>query len=90
MGQIFLLEYSTQRKLSKPSFAMFDLTVLAEFPDNVRVQSPNKTRSIEACFVHSGLDTGPVVQGASRIDGELVLKCFIARNVRPIIPIVWK
>ena len=36
---------------------MFDLTVLAEFPDNVRVQSPNETRSIEACFVHSGLDT---------------------------------
>ena len=31
------LEYSTQRKLSKPNFAMFDSTVLAEFPDNVRV-----------------------------------------------------
>ena len=84
------LEYSTQRKLSKPSFAMFGSTVLAELPDSLRAQSPNETRSIEACFVHSGLDTGPVVQGALRIDGELVLKRFVARNVRPITPIVWK
>ena len=84
------LEYSTQRKLSKPSFAMFGSTVLAELPDSLRAQSPNETRSIEACFVHSGLDTGPVVQGALRIDGELVLKRFVARNVRPITPIAWK
>ena len=75
------LEYSTQRKLSKPSFAMFGSTVLAELPDSLRAQSPNETRSIEACFVHSGLDTGPVVQGALRIDGELVLKRFVARSV---------
>jgi hypothetical protein len=59
-----LLEYSTQRKLSKPSFAMFGQSVLAELPDSLRAQSPNETRSIEVCFVHSGLDTGPVVQGA--------------------------
>ena len=84
------LEYSTQRKLSKPSFAMFGSTVLAELPDSLRAQPPNETRSIEACFVHSGLDTGPVVQGALRIDGELVLKRFVARNVRPITPIAWK
>ena len=84
------LEYSTQRKLSKPSFAMFGQTVLAELPDSLREQSPNETRSIEACFVHSGLDTGPVVQGALRIDGEMVLKRFVARNLRPITPIAWK
>ena len=29
------------------------------------------------------LDTGPIVQGAVRIDGELVLKRFVARNVKP-------
>eukprot|EP00435_Cladocopium_sp_Y103_P024700 s2809_g6.t1 len=57
-------EYSTQRRLSKPSFAMFGQSVLAELPSSMRAQSPNETRSIEACFVHSGLDTGPVVQGA--------------------------
>ena len=56
---------------------------------SMRAQSPNETRSIEAAFVHSGLDTGPVVQGAVRIDGELVLKRFVARNVKPITPIVW-
>ena len=68
------LEYSTQRKLSRPSLAMFGQTVLAELPSSMRAQSPNETRSVEAAFVHSGLDTGPVVQGAVRIDGELVLK----------------
>ena len=83
------LEYSTQRKLSRPSFAMFGQTVLAELPSSMRAQSPNETRSVEAAFVHSGLYTGPVVQGAVRIDGELVLKRFVARNVKPIKPIVW-
>ena len=51
------LEYSTQRKLSRPSFAMFGQSVLAELPSSMRAQSPNETRSIEASFVHSGLDT---------------------------------
>ena len=68
---------------------MFGQTVLAELPSSMRAQSPNETRSIEAAFVHSGLDTGPIVQGALRIDGELVLKRFVARNVRAITPIVW-
>eukprot|EP00435_Cladocopium_sp_Y103_P073190 s393_g42.t1 len=83
------LEYSIQRRLSKPSFAMFGQSVLADLPSSMRAQSPNETRSIEACFVHSGLDTGPVVQGAVRIDGELVLKRFVARNVKAITPIAW-
>ena len=85
------LEYSTQRKLSRPSFAMFGQSVLAELPSSIRAQSPNETRSIEASFAHSGLDTGtgPIVQGAIRIDGELVLKRFVARNVKPITPIAW-
>ena len=43
------LEY-TQLKLSKPSFAMFGQSVLAELLDSLRAQSPNETRSIEACF----------------------------------------
>ena len=30
-----------------------------------------------------------MVQGAFRIDGELVLKRFVARNVKPITPMVW-
>ena len=83
------LEYSTQRKLSRPSFAMFGQSVLAELPSSMRAQSPNETRSIEASFAHSGLDTGPIVQGAVRIDGELVLKRFVARNVKAITPIAW-
>ena len=64
-------------------------SVLAELPSSMRAQSPNETRSIEASFVHSGLDTGPVVQGAVRIDGEFVLKRFVARNVKAITPIAW-
>ena len=68
---------------------MFSQSVLAELPSSMRAQSPNETRSIEASFVHSGLDTGPIVQGAVRIDGELVLKRFVARNVKAITPIAW-
>ena len=83
------LEYSTERKLFRPSFAMFGQSVLAELPSSMRAQSRNETRSIEASFVHSGLDAGPIVQGAVGIDGELVLKRFVARNVKPITPIVW-
>ena len=63
---------------------MFGQTVLAELPSSMRAQSPNETRSVEAAFVHSRLDTGPVVQGAVRIDGELILKRLVARNVKPI------
>ena len=44
---------------------------------------------VEACFVHPGLNTGPVVQGIFRVDGEQVLKRFVARNFRPIFPIAW-
>jgi len=58
---------------------MFGQSVLAELPSSMRAQSPNETRSIEASFLHSRLDTG----------GELVLKHFVARNVKPITPIVW-
>ena len=44
---------------------------------------------VEACFIHSGLNTGPVVQGVFRVDGEQVLKRFVARNLRPIFPVAW-
>ena len=84
------LEFAVQRTLSKPVPAMFGQTVLAELPTSLRAQSPNETRSIEACYVHPNLDSGGIiVQGALRIEGELVLKRFAARNVRAITPIAW-
>ena len=79
------LEYATHRSLTKPPSALFGQSCIAELPASMRAQSPNETRNVEAAFVHHGLDTGPVVQGAVRIDGELVLKRFVARNLRPII-----
>ena len=69
--------------------AMFGQTVLAELPSSLRQLAPNETRSVEACFIHSGLNTGPVVQGVFRVDGEQVLKRFVARNLRPIFPVAW-
>ena len=69
--------------------ALFGQTVLAELPSSLRQLAPNETRSIEACFIHSGLNTGPVVQGVFRVEGEHVLKRFVARNLRPIFPVAW-
>ena len=83
------LEFTVNRALSKPMTAMFGQTVLAELPSSLRQLAPNETRSVEACFIHSGLNTGPVVQGVFRVDGEQVLKRFVARNLRPIFPVAW-
>ena len=83
------LEYINQRKLSKPQMALFGQTVLAELPDAIRRVTPNETRNVEAVFVHPGLDTGPIVQAKMRVQGEMVLKRFVARNVRAIIPATW-
>ena len=83
------LEFTVNRPLSKPMTALFGQTVLAELPSSLRQLAPNETRSIEACFVHSGLNTGPVVQGVFRVEGENVLRRFVARNLRPIFPVAW-
>ena len=50
--------------------------VLAELPDAVRFRAPNETRSIEAAYLHAGLDHGPKVQGFVRFEGQLVLHQF--------------
>ena len=83
------LEFTVNRPLSKPATALFGQTVLAELPSSLRQLCPNETRSVEACFIHPGLNTGPVVQGIFRVDGEQVLKRFVARNLRPIFPVAW-
>ena len=83
------LEYGTQRKLSKPQMALFGQTVIAELPASVKKLAPNETRSVEASFLHPGLDSGPVVQGLVRVENELVLKRFVARNIRAILPPEW-
>ena len=83
------LEFTVNRPLSKPATALFGQTVLAELPSSLRQLCPNETRSVEACFIHSGLNTGPVVQGVFRTDGEQVMKRFVARNLRPIFPVAW-
>ena len=83
------LEYGTQRKLSKPQMALFGQTVVAELSTNVRKLSPNETRSVEACFLHPGLDAGPIVQGLVRVENELILKRFVARNIRAVLPPEW-
>ena len=83
------LEYGTQRHLSKPQVALFGQSCIAELPSSVRKLSPNETRSVEACFIHPGLDTGPVVQALVRNGSEITLRRFAARNIRPIMPPAW-
>ena len=80
------LEMISGRRLSKPATALFGSTVLAEIPTSLKKCVPNETRSIEASFLHPGVDHGPVVQGALRIDDDLQLVQFCARNVRTITP----
>ena len=83
------LETIAGRRLSKPVSALYGSTVLAELPDSVRFKSPNETRSIEAAFLHTGMDHGAQVQGFVRFEDELVLHRFTARNVGPVYPIAW-
>ena len=83
------LEVLSGRRLSKPVSALFGSTVLAELPTSLRQRCPNETRSIEAAYISCGLDKGPMVMGFVRIDQEVHLMQFAARNVRQITPISW-
>ena len=84
------LETSAGRSLSKPVVSLFGSTVIAEIPDSLRAYSPNETRSIEACYIHPGLGTGAAVEGVLRVEGQMQLRRFYARNIRQILPLVWK
>ena len=84
------LETSAGRSLSKPVVSLFGSTVIAEIPDSLRAYSPNETRSIEACYIHPGLGTGAAVEGVLRVEGQMQLRRFYARNIRQISSMVWK
>ena len=84
------LEMIAERRLSKPVTALFGSTILAEVPSSLKQRSPNETRSIEAAFLHVGIDHGPIVQGKLRLDGGRYLAQFSARNIRQVTPISFK
>ena len=69
---------------------MFGAVILAELPDSLRAHSPNESRYIEASYIHCGIHKGPIVSGRIRVDGELELRRFVARNVRVVTPLAWK
>jgi hypothetical protein len=83
------LEMSAGKKLGKPAVSMFGSCVLAELPDSVKELSPNETRNVEGCFIHTGLLRGAVVQAKIRCDGGFEVVRFTARNIRPISPLSW-
>ena len=83
------LETSAGRSLSKPVVSLFGSTVMAEIPDSLRAYSPNETRSIEACYIHPGLGTGAAVEGVLRVQGQMQLRRFYARNIRQVSPLTW-
>ena len=84
------LETSAGRSLSKPTVSAYGSTVLAELPDSIRAYAPNETRNVEAAYVHPGLGSGAAVEGLLRVDGQLQLRRFYARNVREVAPLSWK
>ena len=83
------LETSAGRSLSKPVVSLFGSTVIAEIPDSLRAYSPNETRSIEARYIHPGLGTGAAVEGVLRVQGQMQLRRFYARNIRQVSPLTW-
>ena len=84
------LEYVAERRLSKPHTSVYGSIVLAELPQSLLNRAPNESRNIEAMYLHAGLGTGPVVQGFVREEGQMTLRRFVARNLKPIFPIAWK
>ena len=84
------LECIAERRLSKPHTSIYGSVVLAELPQSVLNRAPNESRNIEAMYLHAGLGTGPVVQGFVREEGQMTLRRFVARNLKPIFPIAWK
>ena len=82
------LKVLTGRRLPKPTSALFGSTVLAELLLSLKQRAPNQTRMVEASYLQQG---GPrVVISQIRIDGELQLLQFNAKNVGQITPISWK
>ncbi len=76
--------------MSKPPTSVYGSIVLAELPQGLLNRAPNESRNIEAMYLHAGLGTGPVVQGFVREEGQMTLRRFVARNLKPIFPIAWK
>ena len=83
------LEFVAGRNLSKPVTALYGMNVLAEIPQSQCQGSPNESRNVEAMFLHHGLGTGPVAQAMIRHDGDMKLRKFVARNLKPIFPFSW-
>ena len=52
--------------------------------------TPHETRNVEAVFVHPCLEPGPIEQARVRVGNEVVLKGFVARNIRAIMPVKWE
>ena len=84
------LEYIAERRLSEPHTSIYGSVVLAELSQSLLNGAPNESRNIEAMYLHAGLGTGPVVQGFVREEGQMTLRRFVARNLKPIFPIAWK
>ena len=83
------LEFIAGRNLSKPVTALYGMNVLAEIPQSQRKGSPNESRNVEAMFLHHGLGSGAVVQAMIRHEGEMKLRKFVARNLKPVFPFSW-
>ena len=81
-------EISVGKVVSKDQFALFGTKVLAELPDSILKQNKNLPRFSPAVFLHPDFASmGSVVMGKVRVGQELVIRTFIAKSLKLVLPI---
>ena len=80
-------EISVGKVVSKDQFALFGTKVLAELPDSILKQK-KLPRFSPAVFLHPDFASmGSVVMGKVRVGQELVIRTFIAKSLKLVLPI---
>ena len=83
-------ELAVGRDMTKPVFAPYGATVLAEVPDSVRTLAPNMPRFVQAAFLFpSQTSTGISVSARVVVKGIASVKVFRAKNIKLVHPFSW-
>ena len=81
-------EISVGKAVSKDQFALFGTKVLAELPDSILKQNRNLPRFSPAVFLHPDFASmGSVVMSKVRVGQELVIRTFIGKSLKLVLPI---
>ena len=81
-------EIAVGSKVSQDCFALFGSKVLAEVPQSILERSPNMPRFISAAFIHPEFQSsGSAVIGKIRVCHEMIIRCFVAKSLKLVLPI---